>query len=253
MLRVIDPEAVSSFVGYIKQESAHALNRLLGRKKKTIWEEGFDSPLILDSDKAFEQFVYVLLNPVKDKLVSCMDDYPGVSSYSCLKSNQTEIMIKRIFRSSIKKLKDPHRPWLEEDTYRFAGKEGEEMKLKLFFTSWKKCFLNTSHLSDEQVKDKLLECLRLKQEEFPPLKLDANRLKRQSILMPYVPTSYGKRTICLSSSIEERKSFIRFYRNLCEEARAVFNQWRLGNLLPFPLGLFPPSLPRMANLLPIRL
>ena len=33
LLRVTNPELISAFVGYVKQETSHALNRLLDRKK----------------------------------------------------------------------------------------------------------------------------------------------------------------------------------------------------------------------------
>lgn len=42
MLIVVDnPEHVPAFVGYVKCEIAHAINRLLGRRRKTIWMECF--------------------------------------------------------------------------------------------------------------------------------------------------------------------------------------------------------------------
>ena len=36
LLVVQDPEAVSDFLGYVKAEIAHAINRLQGRRQKTI-------------------------------------------------------------------------------------------------------------------------------------------------------------------------------------------------------------------------
>ena len=48
MLMVVrNPEEVPACLRYIKTESAYAINKILGRKKKTIWEEGYDSPTIL--------------------------------------------------------------------------------------------------------------------------------------------------------------------------------------------------------------
>src|SRR5690606_34556989 len=47
LLVVDNPEHVSSFLRYIKSETAHAINRLLNRRRKTIWLSGSDSPIIL--------------------------------------------------------------------------------------------------------------------------------------------------------------------------------------------------------------
>ena len=137
IIRITNPETVPLFIGYIKQETSHALNRLMGRRKKTIWAEGYDSPTILDSTKVLQQIAYVLLNPVKDRLVSDMDEYPGFSSYSMMKENKIVFKTDRIFRDSIHKLKEPRKPWLEEDTYQFDDErksDGERVVEML----WKK-------------------------------------------------------------------------------------------------------------------
>jgi REP element-mobilizing transposase RayT len=71
LLVVENPEHVSSFVGYIKCESAHAVNRLLGRRKRTIWEDGYDSPVVLTPDSALNCIGYIYGNPARANLVDC--------------------------------------------------------------------------------------------------------------------------------------------------------------------------------------
>jgi len=44
ILVVNNPEDIPGFIGYFKRESAHMLNRVLGRRKRTVWCEGYDSP-----------------------------------------------------------------------------------------------------------------------------------------------------------------------------------------------------------------
>ena len=42
-----------------KTESAHAVNRLLGIRKRTIWCEGYDSPMVYkDLDRAVEKIKF---------------------------------------------------------------------------------------------------------------------------------------------------------------------------------------------------
>ncbi len=44
---VEDPVQIESFMERFKCETAHAVNRLLGRRQVTVWCEGYDSPTIL--------------------------------------------------------------------------------------------------------------------------------------------------------------------------------------------------------------
>ena len=65
LIRVCDPQIVSRFIGYFKAESANYLNRLLNRRQRTVWEERFDSPIVLDLDKALQIFAYCSLTRSK--------------------------------------------------------------------------------------------------------------------------------------------------------------------------------------------
>ena len=55
ILAVDNPAHVDAFMGYIKTESAHAINRFIGKRKGAVWEDGYDSPVILDIEKLKEQ------------------------------------------------------------------------------------------------------------------------------------------------------------------------------------------------------
>ncbi len=68
IIKVTDPELIPAFVGFFKSDSAQYLNRLLGRRQYSVWVERYDSPTILDHQKALQMFAYGILNPVKDGL-----------------------------------------------------------------------------------------------------------------------------------------------------------------------------------------
>jgi len=54
--------------------------------------------------------------------------------------------------------------------------------------------------------------------------------------------------ICLRSDKEDRISFISFTKILVQWGREVFEEWKKGNTaLKYPLGLYPPSMPKLAN------
>ena len=46
------PSDVSKFIEYLKRELSHAVNDLLGRVNRTVWVDGSDGPVIMDSEKA---------------------------------------------------------------------------------------------------------------------------------------------------------------------------------------------------------
>ena len=73
---VRNPEHVARFMQYFKRESSHSINRLLGRKKRTIWCDRYDSPVVLDAERLANVITYLYTNPVKDNLVEKVEDYP---------------------------------------------------------------------------------------------------------------------------------------------------------------------------------
>ncbi len=53
---------------------------------------------------------------------------------------------------------------------------------------------------------------------------------------------------CLSDDIQQRVDFIDYLKGLYEKAREVFEKWKTGDYaIPFPLGLYPPSMPKLAE------
>ena len=63
IVTVINPDGVKDFFRYVKGELTHVVNRLLGRRKRTVWISGYDSPLVLDEDKlkSLISYLYCLL------------------------------------------------------------------------------------------------------------------------------------------------------------------------------------------------
>ena len=55
---VENPEHLKMFVGYFKRETAYAINGLLGRDKHNVWEDGYDSPIVLDYEMALSRIAY---------------------------------------------------------------------------------------------------------------------------------------------------------------------------------------------------
>lgn len=261
ILVVEDPEHISEFVGYAKGEIAHGVNRLLGRRKKTVWAEGYDSPVILSSCDVMRYIRYLYLNPARANLVESIDSYPGVSSWEAFKAGNYRSKHKKLSRSSIDQLPLPALSINEQKRLvsRYESKKLEEYEFILEPFSWMECFSEFKQVSIEEVKKEILadvyseeaKLLRARKAEKKRV-LDATKLRRQSMLKEYQPKKFSKRMICLCSNAALRKSFIRHFQKLCAAARDVYERWKRGDLgAKLPPGLFAPRMPTLVSALPL--
>lgn len=261
IIRVKDPQDVSKFTGYLKQEIAHRINRLLGRRKKTIWSEGFDSPIILNPETVFKKIAYTLCNPVKDNTVKDLDSSPFVSSWKMFKSAMFVGKHRYIPRDQVPQLKSPSKPWLEEHAIseHFKSLTTEEFELNLEPYSWKSSFPETADLSDEEMRNKIIEAVNLElkaiEEQRRSKEIEtfstAAKVCRRSMLSIYIPKQFGKRMWCLAKNRTSRLPFIYFVKKLKARAREIKKLWLYGDFSqPFPPGLYPPGRSPIASIVP---
>ena len=82
--------------------------------------------------------------------------------------------------------------------------------------------------------------------------LGADQLRNQALNLTYLSKRSGMRMWCLCEDRDFRIRFIQFFKDLFSRARAVRAGWALGDYSePYPLGLYPPSMPKLAELLNI--
>jgi hypothetical protein len=109
----------------------------------------------------------------------------------------------------------------------------------------------------QQINEQLIARIRLLEERAEKKRvrdrkrvLGRERLMTQVFDTTYRPKRKGRRMWCLSEKRSVRVGFIRFFKALMQKARAVRARWRLGDVtLPYPPGLYPPSMPKLANAL----
>ena len=257
LVRVTNPEHVSSFIGYFKAESAHYLNRLLSRRQRTVWAERFDSPAVLDIDKALELFAYCSLNPLKDGLVSSMREYPGVSSYLSLIRGENVILAKSIPRDKVFPLTDPTNPQPENKSLSeyFSSDEFQDLSITLAPEELRLAFPSTKDSTPEDFHQTLLQTIGkfeqlylAEQSEKPPLGVE--KLVASSLLTPRNPPMNGKKMICLSCCKELRQAFISSFKRIKALCRETFRKWSVGHIVPYPPGMFAPHQPRITNFIP---
>ena len=257
LVRVTNPEHVSSFIGYFKAESAHYLNRLLDRRQRTVWAERFDSPAVLDINKALELFAYCTLNPVKDGLVSSMKEYPGVASYKHLVKGENYVPAKSIPRDKVPALLNPANPQQENKTLSsyFSSEKFQDISIVLSPETLRLAYPSTKDRSPEDFRQQLLQTIATYEENYridhagkPPL--GAAKLVSSSLLAPRKPPTNGKKMICLSSCKDLRRAFIASFKRLRTLCRLTFEKWRNGHVSPYPPGMFAPHPPRVSNFIP---
>lgn len=255
---VEDPTAVESFMERFKCETAHAINRLLGRRQINVWCEGYDSPAILTVNDLVEKFAYVYANPVRAHRSASIGSYQGVSSWRMFTSGQVTREVKRIrrtFLSPISKGRTSDAVQRHEASI-VEQQATETLTFTLSPDAWTTAFPNQE--TPEQVRARVI--LRIEEIEH---EMAATR-KRERITLPsefevasqpidtnYFPKTFGRRMWCICGDIDLRIAFILFVKNLRAQARKVRLKWLTGDWTePFPTGLFPPCQPMLTNLLP---
>lgn len=252
---VENPDDVPRFLRYFKTESAHMLNRILGRRKRTIWCAGYDSPIVLTPVRALTAIAYIYSNPAKDNLVDSIDEFPGLSSWHMFRSGEHSRWWKRLRRPAFKQL--------APDSYNLRGytKEADRLlkeKSKSFeFVLKPNAWLEAFKISDPEEQKRLNDRIAIrvktleerakeKRSHHNKSVIGKDRLRNQSLDLYYRPSRTGRRMCCLTEDRATRIAFISFIKSLYDKARAVAARWKLGDFsVPFPPGLYPPSMPKL--------
>lgn len=260
MVLVVDnPDDVPAFIGYFKAETAHRINSLLGRDKRTVWCEGYDSPIVLTPRRALSAIAYLYANPAKDNLEVSIDQYPGFSSWKMFQSGELKKRWKRLRRPLFRFL--PHEAQnsrgyqKEADRLLKASKEEEVFTLEP--NAWLDAFGIVEPEKQEKANAILVNRIETLEERAAQKRakegkrvIGRERLRAAPLDTSYRPQRSGKRMWCLSEKISLRKAFIAFLKSLMEEAREVLEKWRTGDTAAkYPPGLHPPSMPKLANAL----
>lgn len=254
---VMNPDDVSGFVRYFKTESARRINAVLGRDKRTVWCEGYDSPVVLTPIRALMAISYIYANPAKDNLEVSIEKYPGVSSWKMFLKGEYSKHWKLIRRPAYVALtKDSHnlRGYTKE-SQRVAATSKTTLEFRIEPNAWLEAFgINTSEdqakwnqilINRVRALERRAERKRIREKKSV---IGQERLINQKLDTGYRPKRKGKRMWCLSEDRQMRIGFINFLKELISEAKEIRKRWMLGDFsVPFPLGLYPPSMPKLAE------
>lgn len=257
---VINPEHVPQFLRYVKCESAHMLNNILGRNKRTVWCEGYDSPMVLTPFRALVFIAYLYANPAKDNLETSIDKYPGLSSWKMFRDNTHTKLCKRVRRCHFRTLpRDSHNlRGYEKEAERILAESSEVVPFTLTPNAWLDSFGITDRTEQQRWNERIIQRVRLLEDRYHKLRermgqrvMGAQRLMNQRFDLTYRPKRSGKRMWCLSEKRLVRQTFIAFLKDLMGQARSVYRRWKSGDFsVRYPPGLHAPSMPRLANVVP---
>jgi len=259
VLVVDDPDHVPGFIRSFKVETAHMLNRILGRDKRTVWCEGYDSPIVLTPARALAAIAYLYANPAKDNLEVSIDNYPGFSSWQMFQEANLVHRWKRLRRSQFRRLKarDHSLRGYADEALRIIEESTEYQSFTLELNAWMEAFGITKPEDQKKINERLVERVRtieqraqLRRKKEGKAVLGRVRMLNEKLDTMHRSRRSGRKSWCLSERRSVRIRFIKFFRELMRKARAVSQRWLMGEFSErYPPGLYPPNMPKLANVL----
>ena len=257
---VEDPEDVSKFIGFFKQETAHRINRMVGRKKRTVWCDGFDSPVVLTPLRALLAISYLYANPGKDNLAESIDTYEGCSSWKMFTSGNLSESYEVISRDEFKyiPLGSQNERGYEQEAKRLLASSDRKETLTIEPNAWLEAFgiidpkvqLRWNSLCLERVRKIEARASKLRKSKGTR-PMSAFRHRNQKFDLNRQSIRSGKRSVCVSERKKDRREFMKHFWELVQKAKEVVKRWKLGDFsVPYPPGLYAPNMPRLANILP---
>lgn len=245
---VVDPAEVPDFIGYIKRESSHAINNLLGRKRHTVWESGYSATLILDSDKMIERLAYLYLNPARANLVDSIDEYPGFTTWRKGQLEPFTLRAKRIPRESIPMIPEEG---LDETAATKLAEEllegaNEEYSVEIDPLGWMECFPETANMDRAEMSRRIQEVVyreeaRIRASRTHPV-IGADALRAQNIRKEHSPKKFGTQVLCMGSCIERVRAALSWFKEIFAERLKLKELYSWPELMRrLPAGFFAPG------------
>lgn len=252
---VRNPEDVPGFIRYFKTESGHMINAVLGRVKRTVWCEGYDSPIVLTPIRAQLAISYLYSNPSKDNLEESIDLFPGLSSWEMFRSGIHAQSWKRLRRPAFKELPRHSSKIYAAEAERLLSEAASSETFTLDPDAWLRAFKIVDLKEQKRWNDSIVTHIRSIEERAKRRRvvekkgvLGRHRLISQIMDLTYRPRRCGRRMCCLTEDRSLRISFINSLKILYTEATQVALKWKLGDFSsPFPPGFYPPSMPKLAE------
>ncbi|MCC6932270.1 MAG: transposase [Deltaproteobacteria bacterium] len=254
IIRVTDPDKFSDFIGYIKCKSADAVNRLLERKKQTVWCDGFDSPVIVTPETLEDKIKYVYLNPAKARLVDSIEEYPGINSWKTFTKSKTETVkkVRWIRPSTIKKLPTKSSNYGEQILFLNRLRKVNKIDHELVTTpnAWMKTFVKIGKEEAKLINERIIKEVKLAEESYrseKPSVMGVSKLRSQPLTLKHERKKNSPRTQFLSSDITLRVKLLNWFKEMSNLATQAWQNLRDGIEAILPAGFYGPGRVLHAN------
>ena len=250
------PENIRGFMERFKTEVSHCINRLLGRRQRTVWMKSYDSPIILDQARVEKAIAYINANPAKANLVDSIDEYPGLSSWRMIKQKRLERDCPWIHRTDVGRFGIGMTSQSHLIAFRMRDQAEESHIFKIEPNAWMKAFRITEQSEIDEVNERIVERTRLLEEEARELRIKqrrkvmgAHKLVTQRPNLHYKSKRRGRCSSCISTDRKLKMKFQVVLADYAETAKRVYHNWLEGDFTEeFPKGLYPPAKPKDGNL-----
>lgn len=255
LIVVQDPADVPRFMEYLKRESAHAINRILGRDRHTVWTAEYDSPIVLDAEKVIDRIVYFYTNPQQARLVQKIEHYPHLSSWRAFVKGGARLKVPYFPRTAIPRGLTPVQAKSRRIVDEMLKNSPSKHSLVLSPDGWMECFDASAGADPDRVRREIIERIRHKETqlttEHGPSVVGAKALAEEGVKLDYIPKKRSKKMLCLGSTKRIRATFIAWYKETAALAAAAVAGWLKGLPTVIPPGYFCPGGGIHSNLNPL--
>jgi hypothetical protein len=242
-----DANRVSNFANYLDGEIAKRMMRIFpGRWGSKFWTGRFKEQFLPTTEAVIQKIAYVFCNPLRARLVSDLQSYPGASSISALNSqgNKTSNLHSFTFPRHFAPLKNGYisRRLDLQLCKHLQNKSTGFCELSTDLFAWTKCFRDkidrkaTLARIEAQISE---QSLKTRNEGF----IGAKNLSSRPLDRPHRPEK--KRTdrtpFVDCPDPEARILYIADYRAFQRQARDSWKAVKKGYITAWPLGSFCPS------------
>lgn len=266
IIYVEDPSNVADFFERFKTETAHAINRLLGRKLVSIWCDGYDSPTILTLEDTVKKIAYLYNNSSNDYQTENIDQYPNFNTWEVRKSANLDpnyvvpLKCPHVRRCHIEKLERLNLTRYEQElvNQRLLTQSESIHELLISPNAWTKAFHITDPVEVQEHNKGIVDLVRLTEKDNAAVRekekksvVGRERLLSAAMNLDFVSERDGQKMHCICSNIILRIVFLTWLKDLFAQGREVLRKWREFDFsVRYPIGLFAPSMPSYANLMP---
>jgi hypothetical protein len=265
LLVALDAQNFFKFLGETQKEVTEIIKRLLGIGQLNLWEGSPSVIEVLDLEAAIDRIAYFYANPAQDNLVSKIEKYPGVSSWSDFQ--RVDNTVDAAHTENYPWLRLPSIPLLESPSlthqqaiYHCHVLKKENKKQHAFVRKpnlWMKSFGITAPEEVREINSKIVERLRIREHEAEQLRkklgksvIGVDRLMTQPIMKAHKPKKKDRKIYCISTIKELRIRHIENFKQFCEKCRNCFEKWLIGDFnVEWPPGAFKPPIRPSYNIL----